>query len=358
MKIMIAASGTAGHINPAIAIAEEIKKNEPDSEIIFVGTARGMENDLVPRYGYKVEHIESYGLQRKLTAKNIKVLKTLVSGPKEAKHLIQLYKPSIILGMGGYFSWPLIKAGASLGVPCAVHESNAVYGRSTRMMLKYVKRVYQGFDVPEPSGEKVLVTGTPVLRNSAPVPESERILLESVRNETKKTVLSFGGSLGSDIINGFIVPLAQNNADIRFIHVTGKKRYVNFANGRDLPSNLTVTDFIYNMESFEEISDLVISRSGSSTVNELLGLGKHAILIPYAKAVNNHQLYNARILGEKGLAEIIEEKNLTLDSIERALKFSLSKEPSGHVNSASGEHTISCVPENIIYKDLCKLAAT
>ena len=322
MRILLAGGGTAGHINPAIAIADTIKKHEPDSEIAFIGTKNGLENDLVSKAGYKIYHIEMSGLSRSLSPKNIKTAYLYFTAPIKAKNLIKEFRPDIVLGTGGYLSWPLLKAASALGVPCAIHESNAIPGKAVLMLAGKVDRIYLNFaDAAEKIKDKskIKVVGNPLLTDGV-IERSEMLMKKlGIPDGTRFTVLSFGGSLGSEPLTNAILLAAKSVLEkypgTYFVHSAGGKKYDNaieFAkeNGIYGNKNIIIEKYIYNMPEWEACADVIISRAGAMTVSEIANGVKAAILVPSPYVVNNHQFENAKRLSNAGAAVMIEEKDL------------------------------------------------
>ncbi len=337
MKILLSGGGTAGHINPALAIAAKIKKECPDAVIAFVGTPKGMENKLVARAGYPIYHVDVRGFARSFAPKNIiKNVGTAimaVTSPIKAKKIIKEFKPDAVIGTGGYVSWPVLKAAASLGVPTLIHEQNAVIGVTTNMLSKIVDRVMISFEESrqelECNKDKIVLVGNPTNPDIFSVSkEKER---EKLGIGDTPYLLSYGGSLGAKVINNNIFDIVESGRfkdRIRHTHGVGsyewgvrkdeiEKRGLNNTEGIEL------AEYIYDMPSKMSAADLVIARAGAITLAELAILGKPAILIPSPNVTNNHQYKNAKVVSDAGGAVLIEEKDLTptvlSDKIEELL---------------------------------------
>lgn len=329
MKILIAAAGTGGHINPGIAIANKIKKENPKAEIVFVGTTRGLENDLVPRAGYQLKTIEVYGISRKFTIDNFKkILKTL-KGYKQAKKLINEMNPNIVIGTGGYICGPIGMVASRKNIPIVLHESNAFPGATIRLLSKKVDKILLGFEEAKeklPKAKKIIVTGTPTKLEKLNLNEQKK---KEIRNniglkEEKPIVLIFGGSQGAKKINDIIVDIikSKKNKDYQILWAPGKRQFdyikeefeklhININN----ISGVKIVPYIYNMEEAMSVADLLVSRSGALTITEVSITGIPSIFIPLAIAAENHQEYNAKVLADKGGAEIILEKDLTTENL-------------------------------------------
>ena len=337
MKILLSGGGTAGHINPALAIAAKIKKEVPDAEIAFVGTSNGMENKLVSRAGYPIYHVDVRGFARSITPKNIvKNIGTAVmavTSPIKAKKIIRSFKPDAVIGTGGYVSWPVLKAAASLGIPTLIHEQNAVVGMTTDMLSKVVDRVMISFEESREqfkcSPDKIVLVGNPTNPEIFKVTKSEERRKLGIGDTPY--LLSYGGSLGAKVINNNIFDVIESGRfgdRIRHTHGVGsyewgvRKEEIS-KRGLDKVDGVELAEYIYDMPSKMSASDLVIARAGAITLAELAILGKPAILIPSPNVTNNHQYKNAKVVSDAGGAVLIEEKDLTpsklSDTIEELL---------------------------------------
>ncbi|MDR1755286.1 MAG: undecaprenyldiphospho-muramoylpentapeptide beta-N-acetylglucosaminyltransferase [Eubacterium sp.] len=334
LKALIAAGGTAGHINPGLAIADKIKAVFPKSEIIFLGTPYGLESLLVPKAGYGFFPIKMSGLQRRISLKNIahnfKALYYYTVAKGEAKKLIKSFMPDIVIGTGGYVSAPAIKAAAALGIKTAAHESNSLPGISTKMLSKVANKVFiadEGAIKYIPAKEKCVVTGNPVRQNLKLLPKSEA--LKSLGLPSGFTILSFGGSLGANKITECVAKLLkweQEAGEINHIHAygkNGKNIFFDLLKREGIPfeSNRTLfKEYINNMYTCYAAADLIISRSGSMTQTELKALGKASIQVPWPGAAENHQYYNALSMAKAGACRLIEDKDLTPENLLSAVK--------------------------------------
>ncbi len=322
MKVLLAGGGTAGHINPAIAIANRIKEYEKDSEIAFIGTKKGMENRLVANAGYPLYHIEMRGLQRSLSPVNLLTAYYYVTAPGKAKKLLREFRPEIVIGTGGYLSWPLLHAAAKLGIPTAVHESNAIPGKAVKMLEKEVDRIYVNFPgISEyfEEKDKILSVGNPLI--SPPEEMEIQNLREAldIPKTAENILLSFGGSLGAKRVNEEILKVMEQytakHPEVYHVHAAGKNGYAEFMEkakekGLAERKNIRISEYIYDMPLWERAADLVICRAGAMTLSELALLRRPCILIPSPNVVNNHQYENAKRLADAGAAILHEEKNL------------------------------------------------
>lgn len=320
MRVIIAAAGTAGHINPGLSIANKIKEEEPESEIIFIGTKRGLEKDLVPRSGYELKTIEAYGLT---ITRPDRLLKTL-KGFGEAKKIIEEFKPDIVIGTGGYICGAVITEARKLNIPTVLHESNAFPGKAVKMLLKSTDVVLVGFDEAKqrlPKAKKVVVTGNPTKMGKINLSEIEKenLIKEIGLNPEKPILLVFGGSQGAKAINDSVIKIIKSNLNKNYqiIWAAGPVQYdiikEDLKNSNidieNIP-NTKIYPYIYNMEEIMNISDLFICRSGAMTINEVSIVGKPAIFVPLPGVSQNHQEYNAKVLEQIGAARIILNKDL------------------------------------------------
>lgn len=332
MRVLLAGGGTGGHINPAVAIANEIKKNEPDSAILFAGTPKGMESVLIPKAGFDFTAIKVAGFQRKITPyniiRNIKALWYLVFAGKRAKKIIKDFSPDIVIGTGGYVSGPIVKTAQKLGIKTAIHEQNAFPGVTTKLLAPGADAVMLAFSEAEkflPEGTKVHITGNPI-RESIIFKRSE----DGKRDfgfDGRPCVLSFGGSLGALTINKVACELIALNRDGKwnYIHATGKygtelvpelllKKGI-----EKLPENIIIREYIDNMDSALAAADIVICRAGAITLSELAAAGKAAVLIPSPNVAENHQYKNAMSVKNRGAAEVFEDKNLDPEAVAKEI---------------------------------------
>ena len=362
MKVVIAAAGTGGHINPGIAIANKIMEKEPDSKIIFIGTPRGLENDLVPRAGYELKTIDAYGINRKINLDNIKRLYKTTKSVGEAKKILKEFKPDVVIGTGGYICVSVGIAANRLKIPIVLHESNAFQGVAIKLLSKKAKAVLLGFEDAKtrlPKAKNVVVTGTPTKIKSSKLTDEEKANLRSalmLKNELP-LVLVFGGSQGARSINNAIIGIIENklNKNYQIIWAAGKGNFENIKQqlaekNMDIDNieNAKIMPYIYNMQEVMETSDLVVSRSGAMTITEISNLAKPAIFIPFPFATENHQEYNARVLEKVGAAKIILDKNLNYKNLNDTIELMVeNKEQLKEMGKKAGKIANTNVEENI-----------
>lgn len=319
--------GTGGHVNPALAIADTIRQNEPDSEIIFVGTSHGKETELVPRAGYELRFIEIQGIARSLSLTNIKTAWYILTAPRKAERLIREFAPDVVVGTGGYACWPTLKAAAKLGIPTAVHESNALPGLAVRKLQRQVDRILINFEqtrerLTAPQ-EKVIRVGNP-LRGGFGAVTSQQAKEQLGVNNYKHIVICFGGSLGAATLNRnglrFMQQFVASHPEVLYVHAAGMRFYQEMkasydALGLDGTPNIRLCDYIHDMHLWMSAADVVISRSGAMTVSELALMQKSCILIPSPNVADDHQYKNARVLGDANAAVVIRDSEL--DELDR-----------------------------------------
>jgi len=335
MRVLLSGGGTGGHINPALAIADIIKSKYPDSEIAFVGTPYGMENKLIPREGYKLYHVNVKGISRSLSLANIKALSLALSSPREARKIINEFKPDIVIGTGGYVCWPILVAASKMNIPCAVHEANAIPGAAVKRLQKYCDTVFTNFEESEKylrRAKKIVNVGNPIRNNVRYDYKSARKEL-GVEGKYKYVILSFGGSLGAQMINDGMLSLfdsyVRNHPEILAVHSAGTRFYAEMTEkskslGLDKCENIRINEYIYDMPMWMAAADIVVSRAGAMTISEIALNRKAAITIPSPNVTNNHQLKNARVLSDRDAGILIEESENMNEQLEAAVKKLIS----------------------------------
>lgn len=334
MKVLIAAAGTAGHINPAISIANIIKEREKGSEIVFLGTTRGLENDLVPRAGYELKTINAYGLSKSLSLENLKKIIKTIKGIYEAKKIVKEFKPDIVIGTGGYICGAAVVAANSSNIPVLLHESNAFPGKAIKIAARKTDTILVSFKdaIPRiPGCNNVVYTGTPIKikKKNYTKNEKQQILQPLGLVDTKPVVLIFGGSQGAQKINETICDIIENrrNKDYQIVWAAGQKQF-DVIKDRFLKQNINIENienckvlpYIYNMEELENVANLVVARSGAMTITEISNLAKPSILIPLPNVSNDHQMYNAKALENVGAAIIIKNDELDGEKLHNQIQ--------------------------------------
>jgi len=326
MRVIFTCGGTAGHVNPALALAGYLRERDPSTEILFVGAERGLERELIARTEYPFRSVNISSFHRSLKWKEIRhnlvSVRNLLHARREAEAILRDFRPDLIVGTGGYASYPIVRYGAKAGVPTAMHESNIVPGLTTRQLEPYAQRIMVGFEDCRRHyqyPDKVVVTGTPVRGDFFTQTKAEakrRLGLDDGR----PLVVSFWGSLGAGRMNRMMAEfLALEAAHEPFHHIHGvgsiswnMMQSELAARGVELAAHpsLDVREYIYDMADVMRAADLVLSRAGASTIAELTALGVPAILVPSPNVTNHHQEKNASVLAEHGAALVLAEEGL------------------------------------------------
>ncbi len=364
MKAVLSGGGTAGHINPALSIAKKIMEKEPDSQILFVGTPTGMENRLVTKEGFSIKHVEVKGFQRKFSLQNIKTAYLAVTSVGKAKKILREFRPDVVIGTGGYVSWPVLRAASQMKIPTLIHEQNAFPGLTTRKLSEVVDRVCISFDASRKffhgKDKKLCLTGNPV---SPEIGTLSRAKARSKMGVSAPFLLSYGGSLGATAINEAVFTLAKEYSSRKPVfhtHAFGVREYEKWMNlekteGICRFGNVKFCDYIYDMPYQMCAADLVIARAGAITLSELSLLGKPAILIPSPNVTDNHQYKNALVYAEKGAAVLIEEKDLTAERlIEEVDRILLSPEKLREMSENMKQLAVPGATD-AIWDEICKL---
>ena len=320
MKYLISGGGTGGHVNPGLAIAKEIIKNEPDAEILFVGTKNGLESKLIPREGFNIEFIEVSGFKRKLSLDTFKTIAKLLKSFSYIGKILKEYKPDAVIGTGGYVCGPVVYLASKKKIPTLIHEQNAFPGVTNKILSRYVNAVAISFEEARQKFKgkaKISFTGNPVRAE----------LFDQDRNKSreklqipdnKPLVVVFGGSLGAEHLNECVIDIINlHSTELPYclLLATGMKHYDKVMERIkvELPPNIIVEPYLYNMGEVLAASDLAVCRGGAITISELSALGVPSILVPSPFVAENHQEHNARALENKGAAVVILQEQLTSD---------------------------------------------
>lgn len=326
MRILFAAGGTAGHINPALAIADKVREVFPETKILFIGTPDGMESRLVTKAGYDFRGVEMSGFRRDISpsamVRNVRAAYCyLISAKSAVRKIIREFKPDLAVGTGGYVTGTVLGQAAALGIRTVTHESNSYPGMATKMLSTKADKVLLATEDAKKhlkDSSRCIVTGNP-LRTNIPI-EKRNAARERLGLPEGFTVLSFGGSLGANKITESVAELVaweQKTGEINHIHSYGGGNRDIFmdalksANVKEDKKRLMFKEYIDNMYTCMCAADLIISRAGAMTITELTEIGRPSILVPYPNATENHQYYNALSLVNANAAILIEDKDLT-----------------------------------------------
>lgn len=366
MRVLMTGGGTGGHVNPAIAIADSIMENEPDSVIEFVGTSRGIENKLLAKTDYPIHHVEIRGLRRSLSLSNLKTAYYVLTAPRKAKKLIKRFKPDIVIGTGGYVCWPVLKAAQDLGIPTALHESNAFPGVAVRMLEKRADRIFLNFEEAKEYlkyPEKVMHTGNPLRGGFTDISREqarERLGITGY----KHFVLSCGGSMGAERVNdmalAFMRDYVASHPEVYHLHACGNIELELCTSqfkemGLDKYDNIKLVEYIFDMPLQMSAADVVISRAGAMTLSELAMQGKPCVLIPSPHVTGNHQYKNAKAIADKGGALLFEEKDLSDEGFVRGVCSLLEDEGRRREMSESIKGFAKADAKKIIYQEIKRL---
>lgn len=329
MRVVLSGGGTGGHIYPAIAIANFIKEQNPDAEILFIGNTGGMESKLVPRAGYSIRYIQVQGLRRRISIENLKTAVRLMTSYHSAKKILREFAPDIVIGTGGYVCLPVILAATSMKMRALVHEQNVFPGLTVRMCAG---RADTAISFPETekyfrrTPKRLLLTGNPIR------PELLRQTAEKKTAGEPLVVIS-GGSLGAQKINDTLIELLKMGGQDYYgiIASTGERNYEAVMEkikkeGIRLCENKQILPYIHDMDKVLKRADLAVTRAGAITVSELAALGKPAILIPSPNVTNDHQTYNARTMEKNGAAVLLPESELSAEVLAGQIKILLSSQ--------------------------------
>ena len=324
MRVVVSGGGTGGHIYPALAFMRYLEKQE-DVEYLYIGTKRGLESKIVPQAGYAFKSIKIEGLKRSLSLENLKTAYYMVTSVIKARKILKEFKPDVVIGTGGYVCAPVLFAASLLKIPTIIHEQNSVAGVTNKFLAKWVNKIAICFDDVKKDfasySDKVVLTGNPRGQEVVEI-EKNPEYLASIGVETElPIVVIFGGSRGSERMNEVFVEALEGFADKNYhvIMVTGEVHYDKINNQitnleKSLP-NVSVFPYIKDMPQLFQNVDLVVCRSGATTLTELTALGLASILIPSPYVTNNHQEANARSLVNQGAASMILEKELNAQTI-------------------------------------------
>ena len=318
MKLLLAGGGTGGHLFPAISLAEQLKYEEPKSEILFVGTERGLEARMLPELGWSLKMIEMSGWAGHGFVARLKVLGKLMKSFVQSRTILREFAPDVVVGVGGYASVPVLLAAKTLGIPYLVHEQNAWPGLANRLLGHWAKRVCLSFDEADRAfhSSATVLTGNPV-----------RVAMEKCPNipEEKVCLLVFGGSQGARAINRAVVAalpeLAEWREQLEIIHQSGKLDYEEVVKGyqEDGWPKVDVQPFIVDMAQAYAKATLIVCRAGATTLAELTACGRPAVLVPYPHAAAGHQSINAQAMVAKGAALMMEESDLTPERLGKLI---------------------------------------
>lgn len=332
---MVSGGGTGGHIYPALTIADNIRKLDPEAEIVFCGTKEGLESGIVPRYGYRMEFIQVAGFRRSLGLDTLRSAGKLFKGLAGARKLLKREAPDLVIGTGGYVCGPVVFLAALKKIPCCIQEQNALPGVTNRILARFADRVFLGYREAAKyfaGNARLAYTGNPI-RGEILSYERGRAVRELGLDPGRKTVLVFGGSRGARSINNAMVELSKELSgrwDVQVLHATGEANYEEhmkkLGSAAALGDNIIVRPYLHDMPAALAAADIAVCRAGAIGLAELTAKGVPAVLIPYPYATANHQEFNARAVEAKGGARVILDRDMTGEKLIEAVESLLADE--------------------------------
>ncbi|MDD4795251.1 MAG: undecaprenyldiphospho-muramoylpentapeptide beta-N-acetylglucosaminyltransferase [Bacilli bacterium] len=320
MRVIITAGGTGGHIIPALAIADKVMELDNGSEILYIGTHNRMEKDLVPNRGYRYEPIEIYGLSKRDFKTNFKNIGLIIKAKKRCLKLIEEFKPDVVVGVGGYVTFPVLRAAKKLGIKTFIHEQNSIPGKSNRVLAHSADKIGLSFadSIKYFDVKKCVITGNPCSEFALDAKATPKTKFGLSRS--KKSILIVQGSLGSSVMNNKMLDylMSIDKEDYDVLYITGKDHYDTFSQNK-FSKNVKVVPYVDNLAALMKDMDLIISRAGASTISEITALAIPNILIPSPYVANNHQFYNALSIKEAGAGDMIEEADLTTELLKKKI---------------------------------------
>lgn len=355
MNLLVTAGGTGGHIYPALAIIEEFRKRDKNLQVIYIGTHNRMEKDIIPQNNIKYIPIEIYGLTKNVFH-DIKNLYLIGKAKKKCLDVIEEFKPDIVIAAGGYVTYPVIMAARKKNIPIFIHEQNAIPGKVNRLTAKYASLIGVSFKetIKYLPKDKTIYTGNPTGNKALETPSISKETLGF--KSDKKLVVIVMGSLGSMTINKAIQQflLEANSLDYQILYISGKNYYETLKNNK-YPKNVKVLPYLNNLAGLFKNTDLLITRAGASTMAEIISLKVVSVFVPSPYVANNHQLYNALGLVNKGCAKLLEEKDFNAFSLTKVIKETLenTQEYEGIVDNLKKQETPPST--KIIYEKISEL---
>lgn len=358
LRIIVSAGGTGGHIYPALAIIKKFQEKEKNLEILYIGTHNRMEKEIIPKKGIKYEELEIYGFSKTHIIRDFKNIFLIRQANKKCLNIMKEFKPDVVIGVGGYVTYPVIKSAAKLKIPTFIHEQNSIPGKSNIWLSKIVDLVgisFQNSKSHFEGAKKIVYTGNPCGDNALTNPKISKSSLGF--KENKKLIIIVAGSLGSTAFNDKFKSFLKlvENESYQVLYITGKDYYKEFIENQLFPSNVKVVPYQDNLPGVMKSADLIISRAGASTLSEILALKLPSILIPSPYVAGNHQYYNALDLKELKVAELIEEKNLNVEVLQITLNELLNNEEKYQEMKNNLNQLYQTKSSDIIYEEIRKI---
>ncbi len=324
MKVIISGGGTAGHINPALAAAGHLVR-EKQAEVLFIGTEKGLESRLVPQAGYNISYIEVSGLIRRLTLKNLLVVKQFVAAIRRCKKIIREFQPDLVIGTGGYVCAPVLFAAHSLGIPTVVHEQNVIPGVTVKLAAASCDMICISFSettkyIKPSAAKKCVLTGNPIREEMLDICRNSA--REALELDERPFIVAFGGSLGAARLNTAVTDFlnATDTSRFQFMLGTGQRFYDDVQSKiKKHDPSIRIEPYINQMDVVMAAADLVIGRAGALTVSELCALGKPSVLVPSPNVAHDHQTYNAKSVSDAGGALFVPDSELSGEILEHTI---------------------------------------
>ncbi len=367
MRVLITGGGTGGHINPALAIAQKVRNENPSNEILYVGTKEGLESELVPKAGFDFKYVTAKYLRRKISFENVKTLFASIKGVMEAAKIINEFKPDIVVGTGGYVCGPVVLAASLKKIPTMIHEQNVFPGITNKMLSKFVDVIGISFAeaeryFPEEARKKLVLVGNPVRKDILTADRRKSRTKLNLRPDVT-LIYSFGGSGGQLSLNEAIIDVIKKyngQKNIKIIHVTGKKLFAIFMDEIKkeniiLENNIEILDYMYDAATALSASDIVIGSAGAITIAEITVTGVPSILIPKTYTAENHQEYNARALEKEGASRVILERNLDGSALIKEIEEIIDNKNVLKTMSLNSKRMGNTDVENKIYESMLNL---
>lgn len=324
MRIIVTAGGTGGHIYPALGVIEELQKDKKN-EILYIGTTDRMESEIVPNLGIKYEGLEIYGLTKNIP-KDIKNIKCILSSYKKCKKIMKEFKPDYVIGFGGYVTFPVLMAAHKYKIRSGIHEQNKIPGKTNKMLSKYAETTFISFmDSKSEFKNKCILSGNPCGEKAINAKAHDKTKLGFKKD--KKLILIVMGSLGSEVVNNMMSEFLENykSTTNEILFITGKSSYDKFKDLK-VEKYIKIVPFYNDLSGLMKSANLIISRAGASTISEILALNLPSILIPSPYVANNHQYYNALELKESGVSIMLEQKDLTTETLKKSIDEAFKNE--------------------------------
>lgn len=322
MKVIVSAGGSFGHINPALAILKKFQEKEKDLEVLYIGTHNRMEKEIVPKENIPYEEIEIYGFTKNMK-RNFKNIGCIHRAYKKCLKIMKEFQPDVVIGVGGYVTYPVLKAAHKLHIKTFIHEQNSIPGKSNKLIAHYADLIGVTFETSKSyfkTTGKIIYTGHPCGAQALLEPKISKTNFGL--SKTKKLVIVMAGSLGSASLNRKVKEMLYQvqNENFEILYVTGTANYDEFMKGEKYPRNVIVKPYIEHLVGLMKSADVVVSRAGAASLYELIALEIPSIIIPSPNVANNHQFYNAKEMCDKGVFLMLEESTLTAGELLKQIK--------------------------------------